>query len=74
VGVAPLLLLLWAFDLPIFLAPRAASCGLGSCWFGPKHWARLVQLHEQHHDFNSQTANSLPNSLASFSENPLSQS
>jgi hypothetical protein len=40
--------------------------------------ARLVQLHEQLHErlhnFNSQTANSLPNSLASFSENSLSQS
>jgi hypothetical protein len=36
--------------------------------------ARLVQLHEQLHNFNSQTTNSLPNSLASFSENSLSQS
>jgi hypothetical protein len=37
-------------------------------------WARLVQLHEQLHNFNSQIANSLPNSLASFSKNSLSQS
>jgi hypothetical protein len=40
--------------------------------------ARLVQfyeqLHEQLHNFNSQTTNSLPNSLVSFSENSLSQS
>jgi hypothetical protein len=32
----------------------------------------LVQLHEQIHNFNNQTANSLPNSLPSFSENSLS--
>jgi hypothetical protein len=40
--------------------------------------ARLVQLHEQLHEqlhnFNSQTTSSLPSSLASFSENSLSQS
>jgi hypothetical protein len=36
--------------------------------------ARLVQLHEQLHNFNSQTANSLTNSLVSFSDNSLSQS
>jgi hypothetical protein len=40
--------------------------------------ARLVQLHErlheQLHNFNSQTASSLPSSLVSFSENSLSQS
>jgi hypothetical protein len=35
--------------------------------------ARLVRLHEQLRNFNSQTANSLPN-LISFSENSLSQS
>jgi hypothetical protein len=44
----------------------------------PILWARLVQLHgqlhEQLHNFNSQTTNSLPNSLVSFSENSLSQS
>jgi hypothetical protein len=34
--------------------------------------ARLVQLHEQLHNFNSRTANSQPNSLVSFSENSLS--
>jgi hypothetical protein len=43
-----------------------------------KQRARLVQLHEQLHEqlynFNSQIANSLPNSLVSFSENSLSQS
>jgi hypothetical protein len=40
--------------------------------------ACLVQLHEQLyeqlHNFNSQTTNSLPNFLVSFSENSLSQS
>jgi hypothetical protein len=38
---------------------------LGPVWYS---------FHEQLHNFNSQTANSLPNSLASFSENSLSQS
>jgi hypothetical protein len=46
-------------------------------WFSTI-WARLVQLreqlHEQLHNFNSQTTNSLPNSPVSFSENSLSQS
>jgi hypothetical protein len=40
--------------------------------------ARLVQLHEQLHEqlhnVNSQTTNSLPNSLLSLSEKSLSQS
>jgi hypothetical protein len=40
--------------------------------------ARLVQLHErlheQFHNFNSQMTSSLHSSLASFSENSLSQS
>jgi hypothetical protein len=36
--------------------------------------ARLVQLHERLHNFNSQTVSSLPSSLVSFSENSLSQS
>jgi hypothetical protein len=40
--------------------------------------ARLVQfherLHEQLHNFNSQMTSSLHSSLASFSENSLSQS
>jgi hypothetical protein len=39
--------------------------------------ARLVQLHErlheQLHNFNSQTTSSLPSSLASFSENSLTE-
>jgi hypothetical protein len=39
---------------------------------------RLVQLHErlheQLHNFSSQTTSSMPSSLASFSENSLSQS
>jgi hypothetical protein len=34
--------------------------------------ARLVQLHEQLHNFNSQTTNSLSNSLVSLCENSLS--
>jgi hypothetical protein len=34
----------------------------------------VVPLHEQLHNFNSQTITSMPSSLVSFSENQLSQS
>jgi hypothetical protein len=41
-----------------------------------KGWNKglFEQLHKQLHNFNSKTANSLLNSLVSFSENSLSQS
>jgi hypothetical protein len=64
----------------IFLQTSAAFSNFPpcSCFYVVVYRARLVQLHErfheQLHNFNSHMTTSLPSSLASFSENSLSQS